>query len=265
MEYAGQTIVVTGGAKGIGAAIVDAFTAQGASVWVLDIDAPVGDVPERYFQCDVSDQQALSDALAKIESDQGGIDVFVSNAGVMSQNSGENGNSSVEDWARCWSVNVMAHVYAAHALVPSMIARGGGRFVVVASAAGLLNQIGDAAYSATKHAAVSFAESLAIHHADDGIAVSVVCPQYVATGMIGLGPSQETAETGLLTAEEIADCVLKGLSDKSFLILPHPEVERYAQQRAKDHDRWIAGMIKLKHRAKADFGRLDPTDFYKLV
>jgi short-subunit dehydrogenase len=150
----------------------------------------------------------------------------------------------------------MAHVFAARSLVPRMIARGGGHLVNVASAAGLLNQIGDAAYSATKHAAVAFAESLAITHGEQGIDVSVVCPQAVATRMIGIEDDSDSMDggfggndvDGILSADEVADCVVEGVREKQFLILPHPQVATYMQRKASDHDRWIAGMQRFRRK-----------------
>lgn len=263
MEVSGKTVVVTGGAQGIGAALAKAFEEQGATVWILDI----GDGPAsgNFLTCDVTDASALRAALDHVQTHAGFVDIFVSNAGVMSRNTGDLATLPVDDWERCWSVNVMAHVHAAHALLPDMIARRSGYFVIVASAAGLLNQIGDAAYSATKHAAVSFADSLAIDHGDDGIGVSIVCPQYVATPLIGLEPRDADNAPVLLTADDVAACVLRSVAKEEFLVLPHPEVRGYTELRAHDHDKWIRGMRKLRRRAQDQFGRVAPEDFYKLV
>ena len=160
----------------------------------------------------------------------------------------------VSGFGRSWQVNVMAHVYAARELVPRMRERGGGFLINVASAAGLLSQIGDAAYSATKHAAVAFAESLAITHGDEGIQVSVVCPQAVATRMIGM-PDDSDATTGgfggnevdgILPAEAVADAIVDGAREGRFLILSHPNVKTYCERRATDHDRWIGGMRRFR-------------------
>ena len=159
----------------------------------------------------------------------------------------------------------MAHVYAARAVLPGMIERGSGYLVQVTSAAGLLNQIGDAAYSATKHAAVSFGESLAITHREDGIKVSIVCPQYVATPLIGLGPEDAQDHSGLLSADEVAQSILSAVERDAFLTLPHPEVARFAQVRAQDHDGWIKGMRKLRARAIAELGQTGPAGMYRLL
>jgi short-subunit dehydrogenase len=150
----------------------------------------------------------------------------------------------------------MAHVYAARALLPRMIERGGGHLVNVASAAGLLSQIGDAAYSATKHAAVAFAESLAITHGEQGIQVSVVCPQAVATRMIGIADDAESFDggyggndvDGILSPDQVADDIVASIQSGSFLVLPHPQVRTYFQRKAADHDRWIAGMQRFRRK-----------------
>ncbi len=154
----------------------------------------------------------------------------------------------------------MAQVYAARALLPRMVERGGGWLVNIASAAGLLSQIGDAAYSATKHAAVGFAESLAITHGDQGIRVSVVCPQAVATRMIGIEDDSDSVEggfggnelDGILSPETVADCIVEGIEEGRFLILPHPQVRTYFQRKAADHDRWIAGMQRLRRNVEGE-------------
>jgi NAD(P)-dependent dehydrogenase (short-subunit alcohol dehydrogenase family) len=222
-------------------------------------DAP-GHIP-----CDVADEGELIAVLDDIEKQIGPIDIYVSNAGVLSEQKAGVGSASNADWVQCWNVNLMAHVYAARHLVPKMTAGGGGHFVIVASAAGLLNQIGDAAYSATKHAAVSFAESLAITHGEDGVGVTLACPQYVATPLIGLG-SEDTAQyESLLTADEVAQAILSAVEQGAFLALPHPEVARFAQMRAQDHDGWIKGMRRLRARAISEFGEAGPAALYRLL
>jgi short-subunit dehydrogenase len=150
-------------------------------------------------------------------------------------------------WQRMWEIHLMSHVYAARACLPGMIARGEGYFLNTASAAGLLAQIGSAPYSVTKHAAVSFAECLAITHADDGIKVSCLCPQAVDTAMTaGTEGGGVAGVDGMLSAEAVADAVIKGLDAESFLILPHPEVEEYRQNKARSYERWLGGMRKLR-------------------
>lgn len=255
MDVAGKVIVVTGGANGIGRALCERFHAEGArKVVVADLEESNaqsvaltlgGDA----FGVDVRDESALAAMVAKVEADHGGIDLFCSNAGIIALD-GEPWwatSAANETWQAMWDIHVMSHVFAARACLPGMLARGKGYFLNTVSAAGLLNQIGDAAYSTTKHAAIGFAESLAITHADDGIGVSALCPQAVATRMIGDNGDGGTAGVdGVLIPEAVADEVVKGLAEERFLILPHEEVEAYRQNKARDYDRWLGGMRKLR-------------------
>ncbi len=258
--------VVTGGGHGIGRALSRRLHEDGMTVVVVDVDrnaahAVAGELNGHAFTVDVGDEQSVEALVTEVEDAIGPINLFVSNAGVGFGDSEENaaskagGPRAVDDrWEACWRVNVMAHVFAARYLLPRMIARGGGYLVSIASAAGLLSQIGDAAYTATKHAAVAFAESLAITHGEQGINVSVVCPQAVATRMIGIEDDSDSKEggfggndvDGILSAEEVANCVADGIREGKFLILPHPQVATYVQRKANDHDRWIAGMQRFR-------------------
>ena len=213
---------------------------------------------------DVTDESLLVATIDEIERDVGPIDLFISNAGVAFGD-GASGSISregslvpVDDrWERSWQINVMAHVYAARALVPRMIERGGGRLINTVSAAGLLSQLGDSAYTATKHAAMAFAESLAIDYGDKGIAVSAVCPQAVATRLIGIDDDAESMEgggfggndiDGIMAPEDVADIIIDGANEGRFLILTHPQVTGYVQRKAADHDRWIAGMRRFRDK-----------------
>jgi len=266
--------VVTRGGHGIGRSLCRRLARDGATVVVADVEA---DAAERVAAeiggiahvLDVSDEAAVRALVDGVEDEAGPIDLFVSNAGVGfgdadgSAASREGGIVPVDDrWAACWNVNVMAHVYAARALLPRMIRRGGGHLVNVASAAGLLSQIGDAAYSATKHAAVAFAESLAITHGDQGIRVSVVCPQAVATRMIGIEDDAETTDggfggndvDGILSPDRVADDIVTAIREGRFLVLPHPQVQNYFQRKAADHDRWIAGMQRFRRKLEGEEG-----------
>jgi NAD(P)-dependent dehydrogenase (short-subunit alcohol dehydrogenase family) len=267
-----HTAVVTGGGHGIGRAICRRLGREGIRVAVADLDAEAasivaGEIEGIAFTCDVSDEAAVAGLIDGVERELGPIDLFVSNAGVgfgdadRMAASKDGGVLPVPDrWERCWSVNVMAHVYAARALVPRMIERGGGWLVNVASAAGLPSQIGDAAYSASKHAAVGFAESLAITHGDQGIRVCVVCPQAVATRMIGIEDDSDSMEggfggndlDGILPPDTVADCIVEGIEQGRFLILPHPQVTDYVQRKAADHDRWITGMQRLRRNVEGE-------------
>ena len=212
---------------------------------------------------DVSDEQAVASLVEDIEIAHGPIDMFISNAGVgygdgsSGAISAEGGMHPIDDrWDACWKVNVMAHVYAARALVPRMLERGGGHLVNVASAAGLLSQIGDAAYTATKHAAVAFAESLAIEYGDTGIVVSVVCPQAVATRMVGIEDDSDSMDggfagndvDGVMRPEAVADIIVDEALAGRFLVLTHPQVATYVQRKASDHDRWIGGMQRFRKK-----------------
>jgi NAD(P)-dependent dehydrogenase (short-subunit alcohol dehydrogenase family) len=250
--------VVTGGGHGIGRALCRRLSRDGVRVIVADVEteaaaAVAAEIDGVAQHIDVSDETAVQALVDSTEGDIGPIDLFVSNAGVGYGDADDNaaskagGMNPVEDrWKRCWNINVMAHVYAARAMLPRMIDRGGGYLVNVASAAGLLSQIGDAAYSASKHAAVAFAESLAITHGEQGIRVSVVCPQAVATRMIGIEDDAETIVggfggfggndvDGILAPAEVADCIVDGIAEERFMILPHPQVAKYFQRKASDH------------------------------
>ena len=263
-----RVAVVTGGAHGIGRALCRRLARDGVKVVVVDIDetaaatvaAETGGIAR---VIDVSDEQAVVQLVEEVEDDVGPIDMFISNAGVgygdgdAGAISAEGGMNPIDDrWDPCWKINVMAHVYAARALVPRMLERGGGHLVNTASAAGLLSQIGDAAYSATKHAAVAFAESLAIDYGETGIVVSVVCPQAVATRMIGIEDDSDSLEggflgndvDGIMRPEAVADIIVEQSLAGRFLILTHPEVTTYVQRKASDHDRWIAGMQRFRKR-----------------
>ena len=255
MQIAGAVIVVTGGASGIGRALATRFIADGAKAVVIadfnaDAVAAVGDeIGAQYFAVDVRDEAAIAAMVASVEAEHGQIDLFCSNAGII----GVDGEpwwatgADNEMWQRMWEVHVMSHVYAARACLPAMIKRGSGHFLNTASAAGLLSQIGSAPYSVTKHAAVAFAESLAITHGDDGIKVSCLCPQAVDTAMTaGTDGGGVAGVDGMLSPEAVADAVVKGLAEESFLILPHPEVEEYRQNKARSYERWIGGMRKLR-------------------
>lgn len=260
-----STAVVTGGAHGIGRALCRALHSEGVAVVVADIDSEganrvASELGGRSFGIDVGDEAQVADLVAVVEEETGPIDLFISNAGVGYGDDGDAASSGggirpvADRWEASWRINVMAHVYAARALVPRMVERGGGYFVNVASAAGLLSQIGDAAYTATKHAAVAFAESLAISHGDEGINVSVVCPQAVATRMIGVDEDSDATDggfggndvDGVLRPEAVAETIIDGVKEKRFLILTHPEVAEYVRRKADDRDRWIGGMRRFR-------------------
>ena len=259
MDVGGKVVIVTGGGNGIGKALCERFHEAGArKVIVADLeqdaatavaDAIDGDA----FCVDVRDESQIQDMVPTVEQRYGGVDLFCSNAGIIATDGEPWWATSAPNatWQAMWDIHVMSHVYAARACLPDMLSRGAGYFLNTASAAGLLNQIGDAAYSTTKHAAIGFAESLAITHGDDGIGVSVLCPQAVATRMIGDigdGGGGTAGVDGVMTPAQVADEVIKGLAAEQFLILPHKEVIAYRQRKADDYDRWLGGMRKLRRR-----------------
>ena len=252
MNLNNQVVVITGGGNGIGRALCEKFAGAGAKVAVADLDVvSATQVAEQINGIAVATNVGVeADIIAlvkKTEEQLGPIDIFVSNAGV-SFGDGPGwmaASASDEHWTTSWNVNVMAHVWAARAVVPTMIKRGGGYLVNVASGASLLCQIGDAAYTATKTAALGFAESLAITHGDDNIKVSVVCPLYVATAMTE-GGRGVTGQDQMMTAEEAADAVLSGMESETFMILPHGELATYAERKGADYDRWLKGMRRMR-------------------
>ena len=258
MDIKGKIVVVTGAAGGIGRALCGAFANNGAErVVCADIDLEAAEATALKIngiavKVDVSKPDDVQALIDQTEADVGPIDLFVSNAGILVSGGVETPDS---DWQRIWDINVMAHVWAARALVPRMTARGGGYLVNTASAAGLLNQIGAAPYGVTKHAAVGLAEWLAISHADDGIKVSVLCPQAVRTDMVRGLEDHVASVDGMLEPEDVADACMQAIRDETFLILPHAKVRDYIRLKGDDYERWIKGMTKLNRQ----FGALPST------
>jgi NAD(P)-dependent dehydrogenase (short-subunit alcohol dehydrogenase family) len=264
MQVAGKVVVVTGGANGIGRALCEAFHRAGAAkVVVVDLDharaeAVAAAVGGAAFKCDVAQERNIRHIIEETEQKYGPIALFCSNAGIgagfdpLTVNAG--GNSD-EPWARSWAIHVMAHVYAARHLIPRMKARGGGYFLNTISAAGLLSQVGSPAYSTTKHAAVGFAENLAISHRADGIKVSILCPQGVDTDMLRGLPKGPQSGDGDLTAEQVASDALAGIEQETFLILPHSQVLGYMRSKTENYDRWIAGMAKIQAKMREAHGK----------
>jgi NAD(P)-dependent dehydrogenase (short-subunit alcohol dehydrogenase family) len=264
MQVAGKVVVVTGGANGIGRALCEAFHRAGAAkVVVADLDqanagAVAASVGGAAFRCDVGQEQDIKHLIEETERRFGPIDLFCSNAGIgggfdpLSENAG---GTSDEPWAKSWAVHVMAHVYAARHLVPRMKARGGGYFLNTISAAGLLSQIGSPAYSATKHAAVGFAENLAISHRAHGIKVSILCPQGVDTNMLRSIPKGPQSGDGDLSPEQVAQDALEGIEQETFVILPHPQVLDYMRRKTDNYDRWIGGMAKIQAKMRESYGK----------
>ena len=257
MRVEGKHVVVTGGASGIGAALARRFGDEGArAIVVADVQdtalaAVASDVRGLAVHCDVTKEAEIVALIDEAEAQFGPIDLFCSNAGIVVPG-GPDASDAV--WERSIGVNVLAHIYAARALVPRMIDRGEGYLLQTASAAGLLTQIGSAPYSVTKHAALAFAEWLAITYGEQGIRVSVLAPQAVRTAMTaGVENGGVAGVDGMLEPEAVADAVVAGLAAEAFLILPHPEVLEYFRRKASDYQRWIRGMQRLQARFGATF------------
>ena len=263
MDIEGKVVVVTGGASGIGKALCQAFAAAGAkAVVVADLDGAGADVVAAEVQasgvaargqrCDVSQAAEVQALVDRATADFGQIDIFCSNAGVISR---VDADASPAIWQRHWDVNVMAHVHAANAVLPQMLARGEGGLLQTVSAAGLLSQVNAAPYSVTKHAALAFAEWLSIAHGDAGIRVCCLCPQGVDTPMLrGAGGDSGRPSflgEGALSAELVAQCALDGLRAEQFLILPHAEVLGFWQRKTQDTARWLRGMRRLRAKVMA--------------
>ncbi len=252
MHIRDKVVVVTGGGNGIGRALCRRFAAERPrAIAVADLDGSAAsqvaqEIGGLAFSTDVSKEADILRLVRQVEEAHGGIDLFCSNAGIIIKGGVEVPD---DDWQRIWEVNVRAHIYAARAVLPGMIRRGGGYLLQTVSAAGLLSQIGSAPYSVTKHAALALAEWIAITHHDQGVRVSVLCPQGVRTNMLagassrGVGAMlQDTA----LEPEQVAEDVVKALAEERFLILPHPEVAEYFQRKATDYERWLRGMRRLE-------------------
>jgi NAD(P)-dependent dehydrogenase (short-subunit alcohol dehydrogenase family) len=254
MELKGRVAVVTGGASGIGADLCKRFVAEGAEgVMVVDrneagAQAVADEIGGVAMGADVGVEADVVRVVAEAESRFGRVDVFVSNAGIFYRDGELPTSNSNEEWESIWHVNVMAHIFAARAVVPGMVKRGEGYLVNTSSAAGLLNQIGSCTYSVTKHAAVAFAEHLSIDLWDRGIRVSVLCPQAVRTGMTAGTDGGVAGLDGMIGPAVVSDAVIAGMREEEFLILPHPEVLTYMQRKTSDYDRWLGGMRRLRQK-----------------
>lgn len=254
MELNGSTALITGGGRGIGAALAARFAAEGAKVVVADVEADTAAaVAERIggvaLSVDVGSAEANARMIADAEDAVGPIDLLALNAGI---GAGTGIDTSDEAWDLIWRVNVLAHAWAVRAWLPSVLERGSGHLLHTVSAAGLLTTIGDLPYSVTKHAAQALAEWLAVTYGDRGLRVSTLNPQWVQTKMLDalktMPGGAALTSSGVITPEQLAETVVEGLRDERFLILPHPEVAQYEQNRANDRDRWIRGMQKLQAR-----------------
>ncbi len=260
MELANRHIVVTGGAGGIGRALVRRFAAEGAgAIVVADRDlagaqAIAAEVGALAVELDAGDEASVRALIAHASEVNGAIDIFISNAGVPGAMGGPEADEQA--WEEAWRVNVMAHVWASRALLPEMRERGEGYLINTASAAGLLTQVSSLIYSVTKHAAVSLAEWLAIEYRDEGVRVSCICPQGVRTPMLELAMQEPAGAAalnsgGLIEPQDVADAVVAGINDERFLILPHENVAQFMALKGSDPERWLRGMRRLVRDARS--------------
>jgi NAD(P)-dependent dehydrogenase (short-subunit alcohol dehydrogenase family) len=255
MRIVDRVAVVTGGANGIGRGLVRRFHQEGAAALVVaDLDVAGGEavaaeVGGLFVRTDVADQAAVRNLVERALEAHGRVDLFCSNAGIL----GAGGPEAPEEvWRSNWEVNVMAHVHAARAVLPSMLQRGEGYLLQTVSAAGLLSTPGAAPYTVTKHAALALAEWISIAHGDGGIRVSCICPQTVRTNLI-TGSGDLVRDVMLAVADplepdDVAEAVVRGVEEEVFLILPHPEVAEFVRRKANDHERWLRGMRRLNAR-----------------
>jgi NAD(P)-dependent dehydrogenase (short-subunit alcohol dehydrogenase family) len=254
--FKNKIVAVTGASGGIGRGVAEMFIAEGAAVAISDLskpDATALEIVATAFACDVSEEASVKQFIKDVEAQLGPIDIYVSNAGVGTGNGKYVAGASNESWEQAWHVNVMGSVYAARRLMPSWVERGSGRFVITASAAGLLNQIGSASYSCTKHAAVSLAESIAIEHGDQGIKSHCICPQYVRSNMTKGMPMAQESQDGLLEPKDVADSLKAAILSDEFFVYPHPVVKDYFINRAMHSDSYLSGMRKLKEKVGRAF------------
>ncbi len=258
MELKEKVAVITGAGSGIGRSLAEAFAAEGAKAVVCtDLNGDnaaetaemLGEVATS-AELDVGDERAVEQIVVDTQERFGSLDVFVSNAGY-----GLRGGLDLptDEWERMMNVHTWSHLYAARAVVPAMVEQGGGYLLNTASAAGLLTQMDSGPYAVSKHAAVAFAEWVAINYGDDGIGVSVLCPQAVRTNILGprakkAGSSntRQAAGDGILEPDDVATACVEAMREGRFLVLPHPEVETYFQRKATDYDRWLGGMRRFR-------------------
>ena len=266
MELVDKIAVITGAGSGIGRALAEKFAQEGARFVVctdlngenaLETAALIGDKASGHA-LDVGDEAAVNALVAEIESTHKAIDVFVSNAGY---GVGGGLDLATSEWQRMMNVHTWSHLYAARAVIPGMVERGGGYLLNTASAAGLLTQMDSGPYAVSKHAAVAFAEWVRINYGDQHIGVSVLCPHAVRTNILGpavkrdpgkTSDSRQAAADGILEPEDVAQDCVNAMRDERFLVLPHKEVETYFQRKANDYDRWLGGMRRFRRKLRGE-------------
>jgi len=257
MKVKDKVCVVTGAAGGIGEAIARRYAREGAKgVVVADMDAArlqkvANDIKGLAVPSDVAKEAEVRHLIAEAEKTYGPVDVFFSNAGI---GRGGQEDASDKDWADSWAIHVMAHVYAARALVPGMLERKSGYLINTASAAGLLASLGSMPYGVTKTAGVALAEHLAIQYGDKGVVVSVLCPQAVDTNMLRMAGATAASVDGVINTDAVAQTVIEAMDAETFLILPHPAVKEY-MARKLDRDRWLRGMRRLRDKTGEGQGK----------
>lgn len=263
MEFADSVVIVTGGARGIGRALVERFLQESPRGVILSdmnpeltraVAAEIGAVP---FTCDVTKEEQIRALVQFAEEQFGRVDVFCSNAGFTVKGGVETPDA---DWQRLWEVHVMSNVYAARAVLPGMLARQSGCLLQTASAAGLMTEVGSAAYSVTKHATVAFAEWLSVQYQKRGIRVSCLCPAGVQTEMLdGADPVHQFLQLHAVTPAELAERVLVGLKAEQFLIVSHPEVHEFFAYKTQDYDRWLANFARINQKLQKQAARATPS------
>ena len=259
MELSGRVVLVTGGANGIGRALCRRIAQEKPrGIVIADLDLANAEIVAREIgataiACDVCRESEVQTVVQKTRDLFGRIDVVISNAGATIKGGFETPD---EDWNRLWQINLMSHVYLSRATVPAMIEQGGGTVVITSSAAGLLTEIGSAAYSVTKHGAVAFAEWLSVHYRNRGLNVACLCPAGVSTGFLDMeDPIHQFLHFMSVTPEHVADCVIDVLRNETFLVLPQPEVKEFFQFKTQDYDKWLHNFAHVHTRIQKRLAR----------
>ncbi|MDC3063317.1 SDR family oxidoreductase [Alphaproteobacteria bacterium] len=242
-----SVVIITGGSGGIGKALIKKYLQDGFFVISADLEntEDFNNKNFSFFQCNVESEKCISDLFEFILKKYSRIDYFYSNAGILSLG---DENSSNYDWEKNWKLHLMSHVYISRKLLPIFRKQKFGYFLITASAAGLLTHIDSITYSVTKHSAIAFAEWIAINNREHDFHVSVICPQAVRTNMTKGREKDVAALDGMLEPDFLVEKIQEGINKKQFLILPHPEVQNYINNKTSNYDKWISGMARLKQK-----------------